>query len=84
MRRNIHLAPVVAWSTLAMLSCLVACGGEESAPPKPKASAPAPAPTPTKAAGPTTPADLPQALVLGLAQFPALGKGPPKPLPDRK
>nr|MCS5636699.1 VCBS repeat-containing protein [Myxococcota bacterium] len=29
----------------------------------------------------TVPADLPQALVLGLAQFPPLGKGPPKPLP---
>jgi hypothetical protein len=84
MRANIHSAPAVAWSALVMLSCLLACGGEERAAPKPRASAPAaakPAPAPATLAESTTPADLPQALVLGLAQFPARGEGPPKPLP---
>lgn len=61
------------------------CGGEKTPDTK---SAPAVKPAPKAAAKPaakaarsTTPDNLPEALVLGLAQFPPKGKGPPKPLP---
>jgi len=80
MSAKIHSAPIVAWVACMLLFGLLACGSEEKAPAKPKPSAPA-AKAPAKAAAPTTPADLPQALVLGLAQFPPRGAGPPKPLP---
>ena len=73
---------------LLALFLVTGCGGEEPSAAKPApakapaAAKPAPAkPAPAKVAASTAPDDLPEALVLGLAQFPPRGKGPPKPLP---
>ncbi len=80
-----------AVSALALLMIHGGCGDE--APPKsrpaveksatasPSAAEKAPRPGSGAVTLPPTPADLPRALVLGLARFPARGKGPPKPLP---
>jgi len=68
-----------------LLALALGCGGDEAGKPGP-ASAKTPAAAPQEAALPTTPADLDQALVLGLAGFPAAKKGatgPPEPLPAR-
>lgn len=69
-------------TTLAIAALALGCGGEseKSAPEKPAAAAPA-TPEPT---GAPTPDDLPQALVLGLAQFESRKPGSnamPEPLP---
>lgn len=82
MRSN--LLPLFA--ALLVFSFLAACGGDDSPAPAPSAAVPAavkpPAPAPVaQAPASTVPDDLPEALVLGLAQFPPRGKGPPKPLP---
>jgi hypothetical protein len=72
------------------LACLVAlhlglvgCGAEQGEPTGSPQAAPAPdLPAPRPAAGPQTPDALPNALVLGLAQFGPREPGkPPKPLP---
>ncbi|MFP6640824.1 MAG: VCBS repeat-containing protein [Myxococcota bacterium] len=75
--------PLLAW--LLMASAMIGCGAEDAAAPEPvakkKASAP-PAAAAEKASASAEPADLPQALVLALAQFPPMEPGtPPKPLP---
>jgi hypothetical protein len=79
------LAPFLI--SVVALAGLTGCGGEEGSKSQAaakKASAP-PAAAPVKkkkASAPTTPDELPQALVLGLAQFPPREKGAlPKPLP---
>ena len=79
------LAPFLI--SVVALAGLTGCGGEEGSKSQAaakKASAP-PAAAPAKkkkASAPTTPDELPQALVLGLAQFPPREKGAlPKPLP---
>jgi hypothetical protein len=69
-----------------LLAASAGCGSEEKA--APKAAAPAkPAPSaPAESVGPTTPDDLPNALVLSLAGFAAREPGSrdlPKPLPAR-
>ena len=62
------------------IGALAGCGSEEAAAPP----APKPPAAPSRAdAVPETPADLPNALVLGLAQFPAKMAGKPEPLPAR-
>jgi len=80
------LAPFLV--SFVALAVMAGCGGEEGsksqtsaakAPAKPAAAAPA---KKKKAAAPKTPDELPQALVLGLAQFPPREKGAlPKALP---
>jgi len=80
-----------AWVVLLAGLFWLGCGGDTAPTPKPSAK-PAPAAKAAPAAKPaakpsakalpsTAPANLPEALVLGLAQFPPKGKGPPKPLP---
>jgi hypothetical protein len=62
----------------ALAALALACGAQEE-PPKPAAPERAAAPpAPEKPAGPATPADLPQAIVLALAQFETVD-GKPKP-----